>query len=325
MIVHKHPVPEAFAAQALVKAADYQAMYQESLRDPSGFWARIAKRIDWMRFPTRIKDVSFDPADFRVRWYEDGELNVSVNCLDRQLAQRGDKTALLFEGDDPSVSRRISYRELYEQVCRFGNALRTCGVKKGDRVTIYMPMIPKRRSRCSPARASARCIPSCSAASPRIAGGTHSRLRVHDRHHRGRGPARRQEDSAESQRGRGDRLAPPAGEECRRRAAHWRGCRLGARARCVVRGDHRRGNRRPANPSGWTRRIRCSSFIRPARPGSRRVCCTPAAAISCSSISRSPTCSTTTRKTSSGARPTSAGSPATATSCTARCRTARPA
>ncbi|MGE0031803.1 MAG: acetate--CoA ligase [Steroidobacteraceae bacterium] len=142
-MVHKHPVPEAFAAKANVKSADYQAMYRESVRDPEGFWARIAKRIDWMRFPTRIKDVSFDPADFRVRWYEDGELNVSVNCLDRQLAARGDKVALLFEGDDPTVSRRITYRELHEQVCRFGNALRTVGVKKGDRVTIYMPMIPE--------------------------------------------------------------------------------------------------------------------------------------------------------------------------------------
>ncbi len=143
MIVHKHPVPEAFAAQAHVKVADYLAMYQESVRDPAGFWARIAQRIDWLRFPTRIKNVSFDPADFRVRWYEDGALNVSVNCLDRQLATRADKTALLFEGDDPSVARRISYRELYEQVCRFGNALRAAGVRKGDRVTIYMPMIPE--------------------------------------------------------------------------------------------------------------------------------------------------------------------------------------
>src|SRR4029077_12574095 len=117
--------------------------YAESIRDPEGFWARIAQRIDWMRAPTKIKDVSFDPADFRIRWYEDGELNVSVNCLDRQLEKRADKTALLFEGDDPSVSRRVTYRELYEQVCRFGNALRKLGVKKGDRVTIYMPMIPE--------------------------------------------------------------------------------------------------------------------------------------------------------------------------------------
>jgi acetyl-CoA synthetase len=140
---HTHPVPEAFGAKAVVKPADYEAMYRESVQDPEGFWARIAKRIDWMRFPTRIKDVSFDPAAFRLRWYEDGELNVTVSCLDRQLEKRGDKTAFLFEGDDPSVSRRISYRELYEQVCRFGNALRKLGVRKGDRVTIYMPMIPE--------------------------------------------------------------------------------------------------------------------------------------------------------------------------------------
>ncbi len=126
-----------------MKAADYQAAYEESIRDPSGFWARIAERIDWYRFPTRIQDVSFHPEDFRIRWYEDGELNVSVNCLDRQLAMRADKTALLFEGDDPAVSRRVSYRELFEAVCRFGSALRRLGVKKGDRVTIYMPMIPE--------------------------------------------------------------------------------------------------------------------------------------------------------------------------------------
>ena len=143
MIIHKHPVPDAFAAKAVVKAADYRAMTEEAARDPVGFWSRIAKRIDWMRPPTRIKDISFDPADFRIRWYDDGELNVTVSCLDRHLATRGGKTALLFEGDDPSVSRTVTYRELYEQVCRFGNALRRLGVKKGDRVTIYMPMIPE--------------------------------------------------------------------------------------------------------------------------------------------------------------------------------------
>ncbi len=143
MIVHKHPVPAAFAASALVKAADYQAMYRESVSSPDAFWARTARRIDWMRLPTRIRDVSFDPADFRVRWYEDGELNVAANCLDRQLESRGDKTAIIFEGDDPSVSRRITYRELHEQVCRLGNALRAAGVAKGDRVTIYMPMVPE--------------------------------------------------------------------------------------------------------------------------------------------------------------------------------------
>jgi acetyl-CoA synthetase len=143
MTVHRHPVPKSFAEKAFVKEADYRAMYEESVRDPEGFWRRIAKRIDWMRFPTRIKDTSFDPDDFSVRWYEDGELNISANCLDRQLAKHAAKTAILFEGDDPTVSRRLTYRELYEQVCRFGNALRKLGVRKGDRVTIYMPMIPE--------------------------------------------------------------------------------------------------------------------------------------------------------------------------------------
>jgi len=101
MQVHKHPVPEAFARDARVKAADYDAMYRESLRDPEGFWARIAKRIDWMRFPTRIKDVSFNLSDFRVRWFEDGELNVSVNCLDRQLATR--ELLALLRSEAPSL------------------------------------------------------------------------------------------------------------------------------------------------------------------------------------------------------------------------------
>ena len=125
LIVHRHPVPEAFAARAVVKAADYRASYDESIRDPEGFWAKVAKRIDWYRFPTRIKDVSFDPEDFRIRWYEDGELNVSVNCLDRQLAERADKTALLFEGDDPAVSRHVSYRQLYERSA--ASAMRCAG------------------------------------------------------------------------------------------------------------------------------------------------------------------------------------------------------
>ena len=143
MQVKTYPVPESFAARAVVKAAEYKAMYEESVRDPAGFWSRIARRIDWMKFPTKIKDVSYDPVHFRIRWFEDGELNVSVNCLDRQLAERGDKVALLFEGDDPSDSYGVTYRDLYERTCRLANALRKLGVGRGDRVTIYMPMIPE--------------------------------------------------------------------------------------------------------------------------------------------------------------------------------------
>src|SRR5699024_8529231 len=98
---------------------------------------------DWIKPPNTIKDVSFDPDDLHIRWYPDGELNVAVNCLDRQLAERGDKTAIIFEGDDPSESRRLTYRELHAEVCRFANALRHLGVAKGDRVAIYMPMVPE--------------------------------------------------------------------------------------------------------------------------------------------------------------------------------------
>ncbi|GAP65701.1 acetyl-coenzyme A synthetase [Mizugakiibacter sediminis] len=138
-----YPVPAAFAARARVRKDDYARLYAESVRDPAGFWAGVAKRLDWIRAPTRIKDVSFDARDLHIRWYEDGVLNVAANCLDRHLAARGDKTAIIFEGDDPAVSRRISYRELHAEVCRFANALKHLGVRRGDRVAIYMPMIPE--------------------------------------------------------------------------------------------------------------------------------------------------------------------------------------
>ena len=132
-----------FLAQANIKPEDYRRMYRESIENPEAFWARIATRLDWFRFPAKIKDVSFRTEDLHVRWFEDGQLNVSVNCLDRHLATRGDKTAILWEGDDPSKSERISYRDLHARVCRFANALRNLGVKKGDFVVIYLPMIPE--------------------------------------------------------------------------------------------------------------------------------------------------------------------------------------
>jgi len=138
-----HKVPAAFAAKARIKHDDYQRLYKESIEDPEGFWGRMGQRVDWLKPFTGVKDVSFDLDDFRIRWYPDGQLNVSVNCLDRQLARRGDKTAILWEGDDPGESVHITYRELYERVCQLANALRSLGVTKGDRVTIYLPMIPE--------------------------------------------------------------------------------------------------------------------------------------------------------------------------------------
>jgi acetyl-CoA synthetase len=138
-----HHASEAFTTRARISARDYERLYEESLQDPEGFWGRVAERLSWFRKPTRIKDVSFEAADFRIRWYEDGLLNVAVNCLDRHLGERADKTAILWEGDDPAQSRRISYRELHDEVCKLANALRRLGVRKGDRVTLYLPMIPE--------------------------------------------------------------------------------------------------------------------------------------------------------------------------------------
>jgi acetyl-CoA synthetase len=138
-----YPASDAFVAGATIKAADYRRDYAASVADPDAFWGKVAGRVDWMRKPTQISDVSFKLDDFRIRWFADGELNASVSCLDRQLATRGDKTAILWEGDDPAQSRRISYRELHAEVCRLANALRNLGVGKGDRITLYLPMIPE--------------------------------------------------------------------------------------------------------------------------------------------------------------------------------------
>ena len=137
------PVPDAVARAAHADAEAYEAMYQRSIEDPYGFWAEMAARIDWITPPTQISDVSWDKADLHVRWFSDGVLNVSANCLDRHLETRGEETAIIWEGDDPEVDAKISYRELHDRVCRFANVLKGMGVKKGDRVTLYMPMIPE--------------------------------------------------------------------------------------------------------------------------------------------------------------------------------------
>ncbi|MGJ7903878.1 acetate--CoA ligase [Lysobacter sp. 1R34A] len=139
-----YPTDADFAAKSRYRREDYERLYAESVADPDAFWGGVAKRLDWFKAPTKIKNVSYDLADFRIHWYEDGELNASVNCLDRHLAERGDKTALLFEHDDPNLpAEHITYRELHARVCRLANALRNLGVSKGDRITIYLPMIPE--------------------------------------------------------------------------------------------------------------------------------------------------------------------------------------
>ncbi|ASC66124.1 acetate--CoA ligase [Achromobacter denitrificans] len=137
-----YPVPEGFAGPHTVTQEQYEAQYAASLSDPDAFWAKAARRLHWYREPRQVRDVSFAADDFHIRWYTDGELNVSVNCLDRHLETRGHKPALIWESDDPEIpSRRVSYLELHSQVCKLGNALRRAGIGRGDRVTLYMPMI----------------------------------------------------------------------------------------------------------------------------------------------------------------------------------------
>ena len=128
---------------ALIDNEKYLQEYERSINDPENFWAEHGQRIDWIKPYTRIKDVSYSEKDLHIKWFYDGTLNVSSNCLDRHLEKRGDQTAIIWEGDDPKEDKRITFKELHSEVCKFANALKELGVKKGDRVTIYMPMIPE--------------------------------------------------------------------------------------------------------------------------------------------------------------------------------------
>ena len=137
-----YPVPESFARKAWIDAESYETLYRRSVEDPEGFWAEQAERfLSWSKRWDRVLDWNYEEP--KIRWFEGGKLNVAYNCLDRHLETRGDQTALIWEGDDPATDSRISYRELHEAVCRLGNALKARGVNKGDRVCIYMPMIPE--------------------------------------------------------------------------------------------------------------------------------------------------------------------------------------
>ena len=138
-----YPVSADWAQRAFINEAKYKDMYARSVSDPDGFWGEQGKRIDWMTPYTKVKNTNFGPGDVSIKWYEDGVTNAAYNCVDRHLPARANQTAIIFEGDDPSDSRHITYQELHEQVCRFANVLKAHGVKKGDRVTIYLPMIPE--------------------------------------------------------------------------------------------------------------------------------------------------------------------------------------
>jgi acetyl-CoA synthetase len=138
-----YAVDSATASRALIDAAGYEEMYKKSVTDNEGFWAEQAQRIDWIKPFTKVKDVSFARDDLRIRWFYDGSLNVCYNCVDRHLESKGDDVAIIWEGDDPARDLKITYRELHGRVCRFANSLKKLGAKKGDRITIYMPMIPE--------------------------------------------------------------------------------------------------------------------------------------------------------------------------------------
>jgi acetyl-CoA synthetase len=136
------PVPESWKKSAYCDNETYLKMYEQSVKDPEGFWGEQAKRLDWFKPWTKVKEGSFE-GDIRIKWFVDGKLNLSYNCLDRHLEKRGDQVAIIYEGDDPGVSKSFTYRQLYEDVCRCANVLKSLGLKKGDRVTIYLPMIPE--------------------------------------------------------------------------------------------------------------------------------------------------------------------------------------
>ena len=140
---HIYPVNADFAASALVDEAKYFEMYQQSIENNEEFWAEHGKRIDWIKPYTKIKDVSYAKENLHINWYSDGTLNVCVNCVDRHLETKADQTAIIWEGDNPEVSKHITYRELHREVCRFANVLKGLGVVKGDRITLYMPMVPE--------------------------------------------------------------------------------------------------------------------------------------------------------------------------------------
>ena len=246
-----HQPPAELVARAYVDAEGY-AMYAASVADPDAFWGEHGRRLDWIKPFTRVKNTSFAYPDVSIKWFEDGKLNVSANCLDRHLATRGDQTAIIWESDDPAVSEHITYRQLHAEVSKFANVLLASGVKKGDRVVLYLPMIPAAAyAMLACARASAPSTRSSSPASRRRAALAHPGLRREARRHRRRGAARRPQDSAQGQRRQGARRT-------RRR-----------RKLLVVR---RTGGDVPGTPaatSGWTRRWRRRGRLRAGRGGRR--------------------------------------------------------
>ena len=201
-----YDVPPQWKQRAFIDDAKYQEMYARSITDPNGFWADHGKRVDWVRPFHKVKNTTYGPGDVSIKWFEDGTLNAAYNCIDRHLHRRGNQVAIIWEGDDPKDSKHITYRELHDEVCKFANILRNRNVEKGDRVTIYMPMIPEAAyAMLACARIGAVHSVVFGGFSPELACRPHRGLSVQDRHHRGRRPARRPQGAAQGQYRRGDR------------------------------------------------------------------------------------------------------------------------
>ena len=224
-----------------ITEAEYFRLYKELLADPNGFWGEQGKRIDWIKPYTKVMNASYD-GDVSIKWFEDGTLNASYNCIDRHLAKRGDQTAILWEGDDPGEDRKVTYRELHDQVCRLANVLKSRGVKKGDRVTIYMPMIPEAAfAMLACARIGAIHSVVFGGFSPDSLAGRIEDCRSTVLITADEGLRGSRKVPLKKQRGRGDRLMPGQGRDRDRHPPHRRRGRLGARPRHLVpRGLRRR-------------------------------------------------------------------------------------
>ena len=225
-----YDVPAEWRKRAFVDDAKYKEMYARSIKDPNGFWAEQAKRIDWIKPFSKVKNTSYDPHNVSIKWFEDGTLNVCYNCVDRHLAKRGDQTAIIWEGDDPKDDKKLTYKQLHAEVCRFANVLKARGVKKGDRVTIYMPMIPEAAvAMLACARIGAIHSVVFGGFSPDSLAGRIEDCKSTLHRHRRRRHARRPQDSAQGQCRRGLRK----GRRCQlrhRRQAHQRGRQHESRA-----------------------------------------------------------------------------------------------
>ena len=223
-----HPVPGEWAERAWIDDKGYRTLYERSVADPQGFWSEIGRRIDWIKPYTKVKNTSFGPGDVSIKWFEDGTLNVAANCIDRHLATRGDQVAIIWEGDDPTQEEQITYRQLHERVCKFANVLKAHGVKKGDRVTIYLPMIPEAAyAMLACARIGAIHSVVFGGFSPDSLAGRIEDAQFQIHHHRRRGHARRQVRSAEEEHRRcaapGRRRATKRCWSCAEPAARCRG------------------------------------------------------------------------------------------------------